>query len=129
MAKKYIYRDINLAFEKHPLTGDLVSATDVEAIKKSLRNLVLTNIYEVPFDPSKGTSLNRMLFENFSPITIGYLKSKITEVIQNYEPRVTTEAIQIIQKDDRNSLEVSVYFKINSLNRREELTVFVERTR
>lgn len=129
MAKKYIYRDINLAFEKHPLTGDVVSATDVEAIKKSLRNLVMTDLYDVPFNPEKGTSLNGSLFENFTPITTEFLKTKINEMIDLYEPRIQVQKIVIFQKDDQNTLEVSIYFKILDLNRFEDITIFVERTR
>lgn len=129
MAKKYIYRDINLAFEKHPLTGDVISATDVEAIKKSLRNLVMTDLYDVPFNPEKGTSLNGSLFENFTPLTIEFLKTKINEMIDLYEPRVRVQKIVIFQKEDQNALEVSIHFKILDLNRFEDITVFVERTR
>lgn len=129
MPKKYIYQDINLAFEKHPLTGDIITARDVEAIKKSLRNLVMTNLYEVPFNPNKGTSLNGSLFENFSPITTEFLKSKIKEMINLYEPRIEIVKIDIFQKNDLNSLEVSIYFKILDLNRFEDITIFVERTR
>jgi len=129
MAKKYVYKDINLSFEKHPLTGDVICATDVEAIKKSLRNLILTDFYEVPFNPDKGTSLNGSLFENFTPITSEFLKSKIKEMVDVYEPRIEIQRIVIFQKDDQNSLEVSVYFKILDLNRFEDITIFVERTR
>ena len=129
MAKKYIYRDINLAFEKHPLTGDVVSATDVEAIKKSLRNLVMTDLYDVPFNPEKGTSLNGSLFENFTPITTEFLKTKIKEMIDLYEPRIQVQKIVIFQKDDQHTLEVTIHFKILDLNRFEDITIFVERTR
>lgn len=129
MAKKYIYRDINLAFEKHPITGDIVSATDVEAIKKSLRNLVMTDLYDVPFNPEKGTSLNGSLFENFTPITTEFLKTKIKEMIDLYEPRIQVQKIVIFQKDDQHTLEVTIHFKILDLNRFEDITIFVERTR
>lgn len=129
MAKKYIYRDINLAFEKHPITGDIVTATDVEAIKKSLRNLVMTDLYDVPFNPEKGTSLNGSLFENFTPITTEFLKTKIKEMIDLYEPRIQVQKIVIFQKDDQHTLEVTIHFKILDLNRFEDITIFVERTR
>jgi hypothetical protein len=129
MAKSHIYRDINLSFDKHPLTGDIVAATDVEAIKKSLRNLVMTDLYDVPFNPNKGTSLNGSLFENFSHITTEFLKAKINEMVDRYEPRISIQKIVIFQKDDQNSLEVSIYFKIVELNKIEEITIFVERTR
>lgn len=129
MAKKYIYKDINLLFDKHPLTGDIITATDVEAIKKSLKNLILTDLYEVPFNPEKGTSIHYLLFENFTPITVDFLKTKIKEMINIYEPRVEIQKIVIYQKEDDHILEVSISFKIIDLNIFDNLTVFVERTR
>jgi phage baseplate assembly protein W len=129
MAKKYIYRDINLDFEKHPLTRDVVTATDVEAIKKSLRNLIMIDFFEVPFDPDKGTSLKGSLFENFTPMTTEFLKSKIKEMVERYEPRIEIRKIVIFQKDDLNALEVTIYFKILDLNQLQEMSFFVERTR
>lgn len=116
-------------FEKHPLTGDIIAATDVEAIKKSLRNLVQSDLYDCPFNPDKGTNIRGSLFENFSPFTADFIRAKIAEMVDQYEPRVELQNISIYQKEDQNALEVSIYFKIIELNRQEELTVFVERTR
>ena len=129
MGKRYVYRDINLDFVRQPLTGDIVAATDVESIKKSLRNLVQTDLYDCPFNPDKGTNIRGSLFENFSPFTAEFIRAKINEMVDKYEPRVEVQQINIYQKDDQNSLEVTIYFKIIELNRQEELTVFVERTR
>lgn len=124
-----LYSDINLDFERHPLTGDIIKATNVEAIKKSLRNLIQWNLFEAPFNPTKGTNLRASLFENFSPITTEFLRAKINEMVDEYEPRVEIQKVVIYQKDDQNTLEVSIYFKIRDLNRFEEISVFVERTR
>lgn len=129
MGKRYVYRDINLDFEKHPLTGDIIAATDVEAIKKSLRNLVQTDLYDCPFNPDKGTSIRGSLFENFSPFTADFIRAKIAEMVDRYEPRVELQQINIYQREEQHALEVSIYFKIIELNRQEEITVFVERTR
>jgi phage baseplate assembly protein W len=126
---KHRYKDINLDFDRHPLTGDVVTAVNVEAIKKAVRNLVLTNLGEVPFDPDRGSSLLGSLFENFTPLTTEFLKAKIRELISLYEPRVDIQSINVFQKDDANSLEVSIFFKVVELNRIESITVFVERTR
>lgn len=129
MGKRYVYRDINLDFEKHPLTGDIIAATDVEAIKKSLRNLVQTDLYDCPFNPDKGTNIRGSLFENFSPFTADFIRAKIAEMVDRYEPRVELQQINIYQREEQHALEVSIYFKIIELNRQEEITVFVERTR
>lgn len=123
------YTDLNLAFQRHPLTGDVLLANDAEAIKKSIRNLVSYNEYEVPFQPDKGGNVRGLLFENFGPITTDYLRSKLLELIEKYEPRVKVESVVVFQKPDQNRLDVTIDYTIVDLNRTESITVFVERTR
>lgn len=124
-----IYQDINLSFDRHPITGDVVTATDVEAIKKSIRNLIQLNVFDVPFDPETGVNIRSHLFENFSPIMTELIQSKIREMITEKEIRVQIEKIIIFANDARNSLEVTIQFSIKDLNKLEEVTIFVERTR
>lgn len=123
------YTDLNLAFQRHPLTGDVLLANDAEAIKKSIRNLVSYNEYEAPFQPDKGGIVRGLLFENFSPITTDFLRSKLLELIEKYEPRVKVESVVVFQKPDQNRLDVTIDYTIVDLNRTESITVFVERTR
>lgn len=123
------YTDLNLAFQRHPLTGDVLLANDAEAIKKSIRNLVSYNEYEAPFQPDKGGGVRGLLFENFGPITTDYLRSKLLELIEKYEPRVKVESVVVFQKPDQNRLDVTIDYTIVDLNRTESITVFVERTR
>lgn len=124
-----IYRDINLDFDRHPVTGDVVAAVDVEAIKKSLRNLVQYSTYDAPFDPSLGSGVRRALFENFTPIMAELIRAKITEIVNEREPRVQVQRVVMYHNDEHLTLEVTIYFKIKDLNRLEEITVFVERTK
>lgn len=123
------YTDLNLAFQRHPLTGDVLLANDAEAIKKSIRNLVSYNEYEAPFQPDKGGHVRGLLFENFGPITTDYLRSKLLELIEKYEPRVKVDEVTVFQKPDQNRLDVTIDYTIVDLNRTESITVFVERTR
>lgn len=123
------YTDLNLAFQRHPLTGDVLLANDAEAIKKSIRNLVSYNEYEAPFQSDKGGNVRGLLFENFGPITTDYLRSKLLELIEKYEPRVKVESVVVFQKPDQNRLDVTIDYTIVDLNRTESITVFVERTR
>ena len=127
--KKVVYSDINLDFNAHPITGDIMKATNAEAIKKSFRNLVLTNYYEVPFKPSIGSNIRGSLFENFGPMTSEFMKSKIRELAEEYEPRVRIGTIDIYQMQDNNTLQVSIQYTIIELNRQDNFTVFLERTR
>ena len=71
------FRDIDLNFQRHPVTNDIVKIEDVDAIKRSVKNLVQTNFYERPFHPELGCGVRDLLFENFTPITGIFLKRKI----------------------------------------------------
>ncbi len=127
--KKVVYSDINLDFKAHPITGDIMKATNAEAIKKSFRNLVLTNYYEVPFNPSIGSNIRGSLFENFGPMTSEFMKTKLRELAEEYEPRVRIQTIEIFQMQDNNTLQVTIQYTIIELNRTDNFTVFLERTR
>ena len=129
MARTLEYKDIDLSFRKNPLTKDVLVARNADAVKKAMRNLIMTNLYETPFNPDKGSSVRASLFENFSPMTSEFLKNKIIELIDRYEPRVLIEKVEAIQRDDNNSLEITIHFRIRNLQLQEQVTVFVERTR
>jgi len=82
------WSDLNLDFIAHPVSKDIVLKTDVEAIKRSVRNLIMTNRYERPFHPEIGSGVRGVLFELISPTTAVILQSEIRQVITNFEPRV-----------------------------------------
>ena len=71
------YKDLNLDFARHPVTNDLVKIEDVDAIKRSVRNLINTNFYERPFHPELGCGVRDLLFENYTPLTGIFIKRKI----------------------------------------------------
>ena len=128
----YIYKDLNLFFTKHPLTADVSKVTDVQAIKRSVRNLVLTNKGERLFHPEIGGGVKGSLFENFTPIA--ELESAITHVIRRYEPRVMVEKVIVnnatAQDLDTNRLRIMVQFSlVNVPNVIEEVEVFLNRIR
>ncbi len=128
MAQSVVYRDLNLDFKPNPLNGDIIVATNSEAIKKSLKNLILTNLYESPFDPDKGTNIYGSLFENFDNITADFLRTKIKESVDRYEQRVEIQKIDIFSKYKEHSLEITMYFKVLELNYDDNITVFVSKT-
>ena len=80
----------------HPTTGDVMKKTGVDAIKRSIRNLILTNFYDRPFRSYIGSNAQKLLFENANPLTANFLKDAIQEVITNYEPRVKVNDIRVI---------------------------------
>ena len=73
------YKDLDLFFSRKNGTNDIEKITDIEAVKRSVRNLVLTNFYEKPFHPEIGSGIRNMLFENMTPITAVVLARKVEE--------------------------------------------------
>ena len=105
-----IYKDLNLDFTRNTVTNDVQKIEDVEAIKRSVRNLVNTNFYERPFHPELGCGARQLLFEPFTPDTSIFLRRKIEEVITNYEPRARLDQVIVTESPDRNAIEVRVVF-------------------
>jgi len=123
------YRDIDLNFARNPVTNDIVKIEDVNAVKRSVRNLIQTNFYERPFHPELGSGVRDLLFENFTPLTRVFLQRKIEEVITNFEPRVSLESIRIDQDQDKNRLVVDIYFYVQGVADPVSVTTFLQRLR
>ncbi len=123
------YADLDLDFIPHPTTGDIIRKTGQDAIKRSVRNLILTNYYEKPFRPGIGSNALRLLFDNANPLTATFLKDAIMEVIRNYEPRVEMINVAVNFDIDNNGYNVDMQYVI--LNRNEPVitTIFLERIR
>jgi len=110
-----LFKDLDLNFTRNPVTNDITKIEDVDAVKRSVKNLVQTNFYERPFHPELGCGVRDLLFENYTPITGIFLKRKIEEVITNFEPRVMLNQITLDDDPDRNRLRVSIYFYIQGV--------------
>jgi len=124
-----IFSDLNLNFTKNPATKDVARLTDVEAVKRSVRNLVLTNRFERPFHPEIGSSVRELLFENISPLTAVLLKDRIAEVINNFEPRAGLVDVNVNDRPDRNEYVVSVSFYVLNSPEPTDITVYLQRLR
>src|SRR6056300_2027352 len=110
-----IYKDINLSFARHPLTGDIAFLTDVEAVKRSVRNLINTNFYERPFHPEIGSDIRSILFEPVSPLVADVLKRYVEDVINNFEPRAELISVIVSTDIDRNAYGVTIeFYLVNS---------------
>jgi phage baseplate assembly protein W len=123
------FKDLDLDFTRNPVTNDISKIEDVDAVKRSVRNLVQTNFYERPFHPEIGCGVRELLFEPFTPITGIFLKRKIEEVITNFEPRVALNDISLEQDDDKNRLEVKIYFYVRGVPDTIVVTTFLQRLR
>ena len=82
-----VFRDLDLFFGKKSTSKDISKVSGVQSVKRSVRNLILTNIYEKPFHPEIGSGIRGLLFEPLSPITAFVLSQKVEDVIENFEPR------------------------------------------
>lgn len=123
------YKDLNLDFEPHPITGDIQRLFGVEAVKRSVRNLVLTNFYERPFRSSIGSNALKMLFENNTTLAAINLERTIRDVIENFEPRVTLNNIKIFSMPDNNAFVAAITFTINNSLEPVTTSVILERIR
>jgi|TARA_B110001450_G_scaffold113414_1_gene107177 phage baseplate assembly protein W len=121
------YRDLDLFFAKKSGSKDIRKVTDIQAVKRSVRNLVLLNHYEKPFHPEIGSGIRDMLFENMSTMTAIILARKIEDVIENFEPRVRLISVRADPNLDRNEYEVTIeFFVVNTPTELVDLTVFLE---
>ena len=119
--------DLDLFFSKKQGSGDVNRITDVEAVKRSVRNLVLTNFYEKPFHPEIGSGVRDMLFENMSPLTAVVLAKKVEDVIENFEPRARLVGVRALPNLDRNEYEITIeFFVVNAPTELVDMTVFLE---
>jgi len=124
-----IYKDLDLNFTRNPVTNDVTRIEDVDAVKRSVKNLVQTNFYERPFHPELGCGIRELLFENYSPIIGIFLKRKIAEVINRYEPRVSLVNVTLDDDPDRNRLKVSLYFYVQNIPDAVVIETFLQRLR
>ena len=124
-----IYSDLNLNFTKNPATKDVARLTDIEAVKRSVRNLILTNRFERPFHPEIGSSIRDLLFETITPLNAVLLEDRIEEVIVNFEPRVTLNQIIVQDEIDNNGYAVTISFYVNNTPEPVTITEFLQRLR
>ena len=109
-----VFSDLNLNFVAHPLTGDITKLTNIEAVKRSVRNLINTNFYERPFHPEIGSDVRAVLFEPVSPIVESVLSRHVQDVITNFEPRALLAGVSVSPDFDNNVYMVTVEFYIQN---------------
>ena len=124
------YKDLDLFLDKKNVSKDITKITDIAAVKRSIRNLVLTNHYEKPFHPEIGSGVRDMLFEPMSLLTAHVLTRKIEDVIENFEPRAKIISVSAQPNLDRNEYRVTInFFVLNAPTELVDLTLFLERLR
>lgn len=124
-----IYADLDLEFKPHPLTGDVPMKFDEDAVKRSIRHLILTNAYERKFHPEVDSTLRQFLFEPMGPIVEATIRSRIKNILDNYEPRVKIEEIEVVGDERTQSYEISITFTTLNIIEPIETKIFLKRVR
>jgi hypothetical protein len=126
---QHIYSDIDFTFNPIPTTGDLALSYDQQAVIRSVRNLLLTNHYERPFNSDLGSNLNALLFENISPTLSATLQNEIISTISNYEPRAKIDYVAVSVLPDQNAYSAKISFYIANATVPTTVTVLLQRDR
>ena len=124
------YTALDLFFSKKISDSDISKVTDIQAVKRSVRNLILLSHYEKPFHPEIGSGVRDILFEPMTAITAVILNRKIEDTINNFEPRAKLISVRSIPDLDQNAYNVSIeFFVVNTPTELVDLTVMLERLR
>lgn len=123
------FRDLDLNFTIHPVKKDINVYKNEFAIINSIKNLVLTNHYDRPFQPEIGSNIRRLLFEQVDSVTAAQIEREITEVIGNFEPRAQVSRVNAVPSPDENLYKIRLEFFI--INSSDPITInfFLERIR
>jgi hypothetical protein len=124
-----IYKDLNMSFTKNPATKDVARLFDIQAIKRSVKNIILTNKYERPFNPDFGCNLRGFLFENITEPLLVIIKDRVAMAIEKYEPRVSVEDVVVKNSSDPNGINIQVSFLINGVENPITVSTFLQRVR
>ncbi len=123
------FSDFNTSLAAHPINKDVSLKSDVDAVKQSIKNIILTDKMERPFQPTIGCDVRKSLFENFTPQTVMMVKTQIAEAVEQYEPRCNLINIETSPDEDNNTLNVTVLFSIINSERVNQLNLVLERVR
>ena len=128
--KEVVFSDVNVSFTPHPVTGKLPVLKNADAVKRAVRNLILTNFGERPYAPLYGGNVRAMLFENTDdPLLQDQLRRQIEGAIKNYEKRAKVESVVVDVKPDSNALVVKIRFMVFNERFPVDLEVAIERVR
>ena len=124
------YSDLDLFFTKKTVGSDVNKVTDIQAVKRSVRNLILLNAFEKPFHPEISSGVRDMLFENMTLVVSVVLARQIEDVIVNIEPRARLTSVRALPDYDRNIYNVSIeFYVVNAPTELVDLSVMLERLR
>lgn len=124
-----LYKDLPLSFNRHPITKKVNALVNADAVKQAVKNIVLTNFYERPYNPRFGGNVTAQLFENADPFLEYNLATNIRQSLENFEPRANIISIVVNSEADTNTLSAKIKFGIRALIDPVEVTVQLQRVR
>ena len=110
-----VFKDINLSFKRHPVTNDVVTISNEDAIKRSVKNIVFTILGEKPFDPFFGSVINESLFDLNTNLSEVRISDEIKSSLLNYEPRIDNVIVYVTVSPDSNEMNATVQYEIVGL--------------
>jgi phage baseplate assembly protein W len=124
-----IYSDLSTNFSLNAMTGDVVRLTELDAVKRAIKNIVMTNKYERLLNPRFGAGINDLLFEPMSPLTTMTLRDAIEDTIVTYEPRADLITLDVVPDDLNQTYYVDIVFSLRSTNQTGTVQFFIDRIR
>ena len=109
------FKDINLSFKRHPVTNDVVSINDEDAIKRSVKNIIFTILGEKPFQPNFGSVINESLFDLNTNLNEIRVSDEIRSSLLNYEPRISNIDVTVTVAPDTNEMNCTVQYDITGI--------------
>jgi len=129
VTRKEDWRDLDLNFGRHPATGDVSQLKGVNAISRSVRNLILMHFYDKKFNPQVGSNATKMLFEPMGPLTAINLQNVIAETVYKFEPRCNLVDITVEPDYDENGYKAQITFLPKNILTPVTIQLFLERLR
>ena len=129
VSRKKAHRDLDLSLKIHPIRKDIIPLKDDAAVKNAIKNLLITNFYERPFQDDLGANLRGLLFEPAGVLTNIQLRDNIRFCIEKYEPRVSVNSIDITDVVDENRYIIKVIFTIKEFSTKDSVEMVLRRLR
>lgn len=127
--KDLIYSDFLLNLDKHPLNGGLARLSNEDSVKQSIKNLILTEIFERPYQPQLGSKLYSLLFEPMDDITVNLIRNTVQDTIRLFEPRAKLIGVNVFPIADRNEYNVNITFSLVNTIGEIQLDLIIKRVR
>jgi phage baseplate assembly protein W len=128
--RQNLYTDLPINFKSvHPNLKDIIALKDLDAVKQSVKNLILTNHGERPFQPDIGSNITGLLFEPADTFTANAIRMEIFAVLKRFEPRVTDITVQVFDNSDRNAYNITIGFRVIFAEGEQEVNFYLQRLR